>query len=514
MRLAHVIFTIQLWSYSCYECDRVFNDDVIDCSGYSLQHGKLRLKGLQLVNQRGQPIQLRGLSSAGLGDYPLCVTKQSIQYLVERLGITVFRAAVNLDSLNGYASNPGYFDEYLLNLITWCEELGIYFIIDWHVLLAGDPNVYLDSPGATTGIAVTFWQKYATLCKDMDHVLYEIANEPNNVSWNATVGYHNIIIDAIRAIDQETIIIAGTTTFSQDLNLAAALPVKNPYNVMYSFHFYAASHDFLLPLFSQYIDIIPVFISEWGMSTADGNGTMDSSTAQQYLAIASDNNIVISWVAWSWNDKYETAALLVPGSCGRSSWQSSTCAGSHVEQYLKEPYITDHDGCRYSSTTYPTSQPTSPPKLNGDKNINGRARNAAIIYGPILGFLGILGCALYYLQKKYYPRMPPRRQTKYGDIRLDDPEGQHQQSEDAVVQTPKKPSTFLLSNPLNLDSNGGGQPEDRKSILLTQKESNDDDETRKSILLVQKESNEDDETRKSLFLVQKDSNENGGEVIF
>ena len=47
------------------------------------------------------------------------------------------------------------------------------------------------------------------------------------------------IISEIRKIDAESIIIAGTTTWSQDIHLAADDQVAEPYNVMYAFHFYA-----------------------------------------------------------------------------------------------------------------------------------------------------------------------------------------------------------------------------------------------------------------------------------
>ena len=87
--------------------------------------------------------------------------------------------------------------------------------------------------------AIPFWTSVAQTYKDETHVLYEIANEPNNVDWPRVLDYHNAVIATIRDIDAETIIIAGTTTWSQDIDLAAAQPVADPYNVMYSLHFYA-----------------------------------------------------------------------------------------------------------------------------------------------------------------------------------------------------------------------------------------------------------------------------------
>ena len=114
------------------------------------------------------------------------------------------------------------------------------------MLTPGDPNA------ATYSGAVDFWKEMATLYKDEDHVIYEIANEPNNVAWSRVREYHNEIISEIRKIDAESIIIAGTTTWSQDIHLAAEDPVAEPYNVMYAFHFYAGTHMHLLPKLDEY----------------------------------------------------------------------------------------------------------------------------------------------------------------------------------------------------------------------------------------------------------------------
>ena len=91
---------------------------------------------------------------------------------------------------------------------------GVYAIIDFHVLTPGDPNAYLTSEGASTGLAIDFWKEMATKYKGESHVLYEIANEPNNVGWPAVLKYHNSVIAAIRSIDPDTVILAGTTTWS------------------------------------------------------------------------------------------------------------------------------------------------------------------------------------------------------------------------------------------------------------------------------------------------------------
>lgn len=308
----------------------------VDSTGFVAKNGKLKLSGVQLVNAAGSPVQLMGVSSHGLQWFPACYTKASIQYLAQHWGITVFRPAMYIGE-GGYATNPGVKD-LLKSIVQWCGEIGIYVIIDWHVLNPGNPN------DATYSSALAFWQEMATLYKASPHVLYELANEPNGVAWSVVKSYHDRIIPAIRAIDPQTVIIAGTSTWSQDIDLAAALPVAQPYNVMYTFHFYAGTHASLLPRLAQQATKIPIFVTEWGATQSDGtsfngNGNADFNTALSFLEVMRDANgttgVKISSAAWSYADKSEGSALIAPGSCATANWGATSCSGAFLRNYIQ-----------------------------------------------------------------------------------------------------------------------------------------------------------------------------------
>ena len=86
------------------------------------------------------------------------------------------------------------------------------------------------------------FEEMARTYKDYPNVIYEICNEPNGVSWDGEIKpYAEYIIPAIRAIDPDSIIIVGTSTWSQDVDIAANNPL--PYdNIMYACHFYSGTH--------------------------------------------------------------------------------------------------------------------------------------------------------------------------------------------------------------------------------------------------------------------------------
>eukprot|EP01060_Flectonema_neradi_P041734 TRINITY_DN99_c0_g1_i8.p1 TRINITY_DN99_c0_g1~~TRINITY_DN99_c0_g1_i8.p1 ORF type:complete len:1291 (+),score=336.03 TRINITY_DN99_c0_g1_i8:48-3920(+) len=320
----------------------VNNRDFVAC------HGKLSLggsSGLQLVDENGDAVQLIGMSSHGLHWFPNCYTKESITFLVENWGINLFRAAMYVGE-GGYASNPSVKDT-VKDIVQWCKELGIYAMIDWHMLSPGNPN------DATYSGAADFWREMATLYKDEKHVLYEVANEPNGVGWSEVKQYHDGIIDVIRAVDSETIIICGTPTWSQDIDQAAANPVAKPYNVMYAFHFYAGTHTSLLGRVEQVASQIPLFVTEWGTSQASGDGGPYLSEAMQFLdlfASAGSSKVSLSFAQWSYADKNEVSAALTSNACSSKSWDSTSCSGTFLKNYIKSKVST----CSGATPTSPS----------------------------------------------------------------------------------------------------------------------------------------------------------------
>ena len=326
----------------------------VDNTGFATAHGKLSLDGVHLVDESGERVQLMGMSSHGLQWFDDCYTKESISFLVKNWGINLFRAAMYIGE-NGYATDRSLADK-VDEIVDWCEELGIYVMIDWHVLTPGDPNAWLDSEGASTGLAIDYWKTVAEKYKNKKHVLYETANEPNGVSWETVKKYHDAVIPAIRAIDPETIIIAGTPTWSQDIHLAAANPVADPYNVMYAFHFYAGTHESLMSRVKENAPKIPIFATEWGTSEASGNNGPFLDVAKKFLDVfkGESTGVKISWAQWSYADKSETSAALLPNACYFKKWDDVSESGEFLRDYIKG----NVDVVAKSPTSKPTSKPT------------------------------------------------------------------------------------------------------------------------------------------------------------
>ncbi len=321
------------------------------------QNGQLRVSGLQLVNECGDPVQLRGVSSHGLQWYGLascmdycCISASALDHLAYNVGIDVFRIAVYVES-NGYKDNPSGFTAQTNNIVQMCEERGIYALIDWHILSDGNPNTNII-------YARTFWESMATAHKDRKNVIYEICNEPNGVSWSQVVTYANDIIPRIRAIDPDAVIVVGTPNWSQ-LGWDVVNNQLSYSNIMYAFHFYAATHD--TNMLTDYITHIPIFVTEWAATEATGGGGTNYSRADQYINIMGGSNaasVKLSWCAWSWSEAPETSGMLNVGACDSGQWGSYKTSGTYVMGKVSNP-PDSFSPCAVATST-PTQNPLTP----------------------------------------------------------------------------------------------------------------------------------------------------------
>lgn len=163
----------------------------------------------------------------------------------------------------------------------------------------------------------------ASLYKNYDNVIYEICNEPNNVSWSEIKKYAEEVIPAIRAIDKDAIIIVGTPTWSQDVDVVANDPIKGHKNIMYALHFYTATHKQALrnKATAALNKGLPLFVSEFGVCSADGNGSYDLGEANSWMNFLNSHNI--SYCVWNLSNKAEKSALISSNVGTYSGWTIS-----------------------------------------------------------------------------------------------------------------------------------------------------------------------------------------------
>lgn len=291
-------------------------------SGGVSQNGRLSVAGTQLVNQKGEPIVLRGMSSHGIQWFPQFTSYEAIKTVADS-GANLFRIAMYTEE-GGYITQRETVKQAVFNAVDNAVKNDMYVIIDWHILSDGDPMKHLNE-------AIEFFAQISDKYRDTPNVIYEICNEPNgNISWGSNVKpYAEAVISVIRQ-NTDGIILVGSPTWSQDVDIAADDPLSFN-NIMYTCHFYAGTHGSDLRNKIDYAlsKGAPIFVSEWGTSAADGNGGIFTDSAAEWLNFLAIRGI--SWANWSWCDKNESSAALVPGTDPNNiTYDSLTQSGKFV----------------------------------------------------------------------------------------------------------------------------------------------------------------------------------------
>ena len=315
MRIKYIIlFTTYFFNQSCTEdngqetaADIHPDTTLIDI------HGLLEVNGNRIVNKNNEPVSLAGnsffWSNDGWGGEKY-YNSEVVSWLKEDWNTTIVRASMGVEDPGGYLDNKTANKGRVKIIIDAAIQEGIYVIVDWHSHHAED---YVDE-------AIIFFEEIASLYGDNDNVIYEIYNEPLDISWSETIKPYAIsVISAIRAIDPDNLIVVGTPEWSQRIDLAAADPIIGFPNIAYTLHFYTVyHHQWLRDRASAALDDgIAIFVSEWG---SIGYSIVDTE-ANNWMTWCFTNKII--HCNWAVNDKEEEWSILVPGASTNGNWNDN-----------------------------------------------------------------------------------------------------------------------------------------------------------------------------------------------
>lgn len=268
------------------------------------RYGYLQVIGTDLCNEAGEKVQLRGMSSHGLQWHGKYCNENVLRFLRDDWNVQLWRCAMYVTE-GGYAQGKGI-KFTVIDGVDAAIKLGMYVIVDWHVLNDKDPLLYQSK-------AEEFFAEMSAKYADVPNVIYEICNEPNgdDVTWSGNIKpYAEAIIPIIRKNDPKNIIIVGTPRWSSDLESAWKDPLQGVTNVMYTRHFYAGSTQ---ESGRQNVSAalkagLPVFVTEWGTTLDSGDGGVFEKETMDWVNYMEKNNI--SWANWSVNNKGEDSGVL------------------------------------------------------------------------------------------------------------------------------------------------------------------------------------------------------------
>jgi len=227
--------------------------------------------------------------------------------LMASWGANVVRIALNqgfwLEGSVAYA--PGYQATVDQN-VTWAQEAGLDVILDLHWSDRGNFGQWPEQQPMADPNSVTFWQQVATRYKDNGRVMFELYNEPYDISWSVwknggdsgngfqAVGMQQLY-DTVRDAGADNLVIVGGVHWAYDLSGVPSNRIDG-YNIVYATHLYnfgdkqpsAWADDWAFLTASD-----PVMITEFG-----DHQSCSASYSQQVIDHALAEQL--SFVAWAW----------------------------------------------------------------------------------------------------------------------------------------------------------------------------------------------------------------------
>lgn len=295
------------------------------------RNGALKVVDGKILNSKNIQPQLRGVSlSWSIWEGKKYYNQDVVNWLLSDFNISLLRVSMAVQPDGGYLQNPVEQEELVTRTIDAAVKKNLYVLIDWHDHHA---NEHLDQ-------SKMFFAKMAKRYAGKPNIIYEIFNEPEKITWQAVKDYAVQVIAEIRKYDTENIIVVGSPHWDQDIDVAAKDPIKGFSNIAYSFHFYASepSHqEILMKRADEAISSgLPVFVTEWGVGEANGNGKFDIEKTDKWFSWMEKNKL--SWANWNITDKKETTALLVPGASPKGKWKPEmlTPAGKYIKKQLRK----------------------------------------------------------------------------------------------------------------------------------------------------------------------------------
>jgi endoglucanase len=268
------------------------------------RHGALSVKDGRIVDARGEPVTLRGMSLFWSQWAPQYYSAETIEWLARDWRVDVVRAAIAAEGNDGARQHFEREFAKASTVIDAAVASGLYVVVDWHA--------HRSYPAEAERFLTAIARKYGHL----PNLIYEDWNEPlrEGVGWSRDVKpYHERVIGAIRAIDPDNLVIAGSPSWSQDVDLAAQDPLPFA-NVAYTLHYYAGTHRQEL---RDKADAalgkgLALLVTEFGTVEATGDGPLDLAESQAWWAWAEAR--CIGWMNWSIGDRDESSAALKPGT--------------------------------------------------------------------------------------------------------------------------------------------------------------------------------------------------------
>ena len=287
----------------------------------------------------------------------------------------VVRIALNQDFwLAGSTYSDPTYPARVDTAVSWAESAGLDVILDLHwsdagVLGSCNPSGNCQQRMADAN-SLTFWSEVAGRYQNDGRVLFELYNEPHDVTWGVwksggtsgqgwTVTGMQQLYQAVRAAGADNLVVIGGLNYAFDLSGVPANRIDG-YNIVYATHPYNESGKSPSAWDMAWGNLTatdPVIVTEFGDSSTvmgDGGTVCASQYSQELITYADSHNA--GWTSWAW----------YPGGCGFPSlvtdWLGTPNApGAVIKAALAGYHDPAFDGTKVNTQPGDGGVTTKPP---------------------------------------------------------------------------------------------------------------------------------------------------------
>ncbi len=280
----------------------------------------LQVSGNHLVDN-GKTVRLFGVDRSGT-EYACVQGNGFFDGEVDQAAVTAIlswhanavRVPLNEDCWLGINGSPSQYSggAYVNAISQWVSLLrqnGLYVIVDLHWNNGGGSLSNSQQQMADADHAPAFWTSVASTFKGDLGIVFDLYNEPHDVSWSCwqnggcqvngwNVAGMNQLISAVRGAGAKNVVMAGGLSYSGDLSQwLANKPTDSDGNLAASFHSYNFSNcadsgcwgSQLQPVAAQ----VPLITGELGENDC-ASGYVDG-----FMSWADSQGV--SYLGWAWN---------------------------------------------------------------------------------------------------------------------------------------------------------------------------------------------------------------------
>jgi endoglucanase len=258
----------------------------------------LKVVGTKVLNSQGEPVILRGVNCASLE-----WTSNGEGHIVESVKVAIRDWKVNhirlpLSQDRWFGKAPEQQDEgaayraLVHEIVDLCASQGVYVILDLHWSDAGEWGRSIGQHSMPDVHSVTFWEDCAKAYKNHPAVIFDLYNEPHDVSWDVwlkggeikdrpntrragpprtfeAVGMQKLL-DTVRATGAKNVVIAGGLDWSYDFSgilEGRQLSDTSGNGVIYANHAYNNKGDAVetwIAKVEKAAAKLPIIVSEFG----------------------------------------------------------------------------------------------------------------------------------------------------------------------------------------------------------------------------------------------------------